>query len=105
MMPEIVQPATGCTFPEANSQQGLGPTAVASSIYFGGVLPIAPVGDNFKFTITQGGTTASYSSRACLTQPGDARGTSTDLLLPLSMDLNTCGTRCILQEEKPRRAY
>jgi hypothetical protein len=52
---EVVYPlsmTTGCTFPDANSQQELGPTALASGVYFGGVLPIAPVGDNFKFTIT-----------------------------------------------------
>jgi hypothetical protein len=74
---EVVYPlsmATGCTFPEANSQQELGPTAVASTIYFGGVLPIAPVGDNFKFTITQGGTTATDSAECVFQSSGGCDG-------------------------------
>jgi hypothetical protein len=60
-------------FPRTNPQQELGPTAVPSTIYFGGVLPIAPVGDNFKFTITQGGPTTVFSGE-CVFQPGGCDG-------------------------------
>jgi hypothetical protein len=78
---QVVYPlsmATGCTFPEANSQQELGPTAVASTIYFGGVLPIAPARDNFKFTITQGGVTATYSALCVFQSTGGCDGSIDD---------------------------
>jgi hypothetical protein len=78
---------------------------VASTIYFGGVLPIAPVGDNFKFTITQGGTTATYSALCVFDPTGGCEGNIDGSTVAfVGTGMNIYGTPYILLREKATRA-